>query len=75
MSQRSKAHAKHAAYCSCGRIVHGNGAKAQHFYVRGDRFVGKRDGHRLLSREQYDALFPQWWDREDMRARAHGRKV
>jgi len=41
--------------------VHGNGGRAMHFYVQGDRSLGKREGHMLISRAAFDALFPDWW--------------
>jgi hypothetical protein len=42
-------HAKHAFPCECGRVVHGNGARAMHFYVNGNRALGYRDGHQPRS--------------------------
>lgn len=27
---KARAHAKHAHFCSCGKVVHGNGGKAAH---------------------------------------------
>lgn len=50
---RAQAHANRAHYCKCGRVVHGNGAKAMHFYVRGDQYAGRREGHELIGREAY----------------------
>lgn len=49
----SMAHAKHARYCSCGRIVHGNGF-AHH------RAMHERagDGHRRVTQTQFAELFP-----------------
>lgn len=55
-SQRAKAHAKHAFFCSCGKIVHGNGAKAQH---RG-MHERKNDRHHWLTRDGYFLLFPDY---------------
>lgn len=52
-SQRARAHAKRGYFCKCGRIVHGNGARAMHFYVGGDRHAGRREGHREISREAW----------------------
>lgn len=56
-SKRAKAHANHGYFCTCGRIVHGNGGRANH------RDMHKRndDGHRFTTREGYDILFPDWW--------------
>lgn len=51
--QRAQAHAKRGYYCRCGRIVHGNGARAMHFYVGGDRYTGKREGHGEISHERW----------------------
>jgi hypothetical protein len=56
-SQRAQAHAKHAYFCRCGRVVHGNGARAMHFYVGGDRYAGRREGHREIGRDAYYARF------------------
>lgn len=50
---RAKAHAKRAYFCKCGRVVHGNGAKAMHFYVNGHDYEGLREGHGQISREVY----------------------
>lgn len=54
----SMAHAKHETFCSCGRITHGNGGRAQH------RAMHERagDGHRSVLRNQFDVLFPNWWE-------------
>jgi hypothetical protein len=38
--ESAREHAKHPHYCSCGKVVHGNGAKAAHRAAherRGDR--------------------------------------
>ena len=43
------AHAQTAYLCECGKLVHGNGAKAMHFYVKGRRAEGYRPGHRIVS--------------------------
>lgn len=55
-SQRAKAHARHAYFCSCGKIVHGNGAKAQH------KAMHQRDldGHRWVTSQHYGELFPDY---------------
>jgi len=47
-AQRFGGHTKHAHYCSCGRIVRGNGGK-QHF---------KLDGHRPITQRKFAALVP-----------------
>jgi hypothetical protein len=36
----AQAHARHAYFCKCGKVVHGNGARAMHFYIEGERFMG-----------------------------------
>lgn len=51
--RRAQAHAKHGYFCICGRLVHGNGARAMHFYVNGDRTAGYREGHRQITRTRY----------------------
>lgn len=51
--QRAQAHAKRAYFCACGRVVHGNGARAMHFYIGGDRYAGKREGHQEITRDYY----------------------
>lgn len=71
---RAKAHAKHAYFCTCGRIVHGNGANAMHFFVGGDRYAGRREGHGEISREAFNLRFPGWWDNDEMRAAAFGER-
>lgn len=60
MTARSKAHAKHAHFCICGKVVHGNGGKAMHFYVDGDRYKGRRPGHAEIGREEFFRRFPTW---------------
>lgn len=47
-----RAHARYEFYCSCGKIVHGNGGKANHFYVDGQRNQ-PREGHRRLTSAQW----------------------
>ena len=54
---RAQQHAKHGYFCECGRLVHGNGARAMHFYANGDKSQGLREGHRLISRDSYLARF------------------
>lgn len=52
--QRAQAHAKHGFFCSCGRIVHGNGGKAQHAYMHEQA----DDGHRYMIRRAWIERFP-----------------
>ena len=56
----AQAHARHAYFCRCGKVVHGNGARAMHFYIEGDRFMGRREGHSKISREAFFERFPDW---------------
>lgn len=58
--ERAAAHARHAYFCKCGVVVHGNGARAMHFYVDGDRALGFRDGHLKLPRAEFFKRFPDW---------------
>jgi hypothetical protein len=51
--QRASAHAKHPYYCSCGKIVFGNGGKAGHAYMHERR----TDGHRWIGQSQWRAQF------------------
>lgn len=51
-----RAHANHEAYCSCGRIVHGNGGKWNHR----DMHERASDGHRYVTSTYYRVLFPGW---------------
>ncbi len=44
---RARAHLKHAHHCTCGRVVHGNGAKWQH----GEMHYRRSDGHRWITQE------------------------
>ena len=55
-SERAKAHAKRGHRCSCGQIVHGNGAKHQHkaMHLRAD------DGHGWVTLEVFRQLFPDY---------------
>ena len=43
--EKAQAHAKHAYFCSCGYVVHGNGARAKHR----DMHKRKDDGHSYWS--------------------------
>lgn len=52
--QRAQAHAKHGFFCTCGRIVHGNGGKAQHKYMHEQA----GDGHRYMTSAGFQARFP-----------------
>lgn len=56
MTERSKAHAKHSFSCTCGAIVHGNGAKSSHRAMH-DR---RADGHRYVGYEEYRRRFPAY---------------
>lgn len=52
--QKAQAHARHAYYCSCGAVVHGNGACSSH---RG-KHARAGDGHRYVNREVWKARTP-----------------
>lgn len=49
---RAQAHAKHAHFCSCGRVVHGNGAKAAHRAMH----ARAGDGHHWCGSELWKGL-------------------
>ena len=49
---RARAHAKHSHYCSCGKIVRGNGAKAAHAAMH----KRKQSGGKWLTREGFYKL-------------------
>ena len=51
MTAREKAqhHAKYPHHCSCGRVVFGNGGKAQHFPMHKRR----GDGHHAITATEY----------------------
>lgn len=51
--RRAQAHARRAHHCSCGRIVHGNGARAAHKAMH----VRRGDGHRWLLEDAWLARF------------------
>lgn len=48
--EKAQAHAKHAHFCSCGFVVHGNGAKAKH----GEMHKRKGDDHHWWSRTAWE---------------------
>lgn len=50
-----RAHTKHASFCSCGKIVHGNGAYAAHRAMH----VRRADGHRFILEAHYRERFPR----------------
>ena len=43
------AHANRAYFCSCGKVVHGNGGRSNHREMHERR----SDGHRFVTRETY----------------------
>lgn len=53
---RARRHAERSYCCSCGKIVHGNGAKYQH------REMHRRaeDEHRYVTAAYYRELFPDY---------------
>jgi hypothetical protein len=49
------AHAKYAYYCTCGKVVHGNGGRASHEYMH----ERKQDGHRFVTERSFRERFPE----------------
>ena len=49
--QRAQAHARRPHYCSCGHIIHGNGAKWSHQ----NKHQRAGDGHRWWTTTQWQA--------------------
>ena len=45
---------RHAYFCSCGKVVHGNGGRAGHAYMHEQR----KDGHHEVSRSAAMAQRP-----------------
>jgi hypothetical protein len=56
-TEMARAHAKRASYCTCGKVVHGNGGSHMH------RAMHKRkdDGH-------YYMTYSAWCDRQKLKA-------
>lgn len=54
--ERARRHANRGYLCSCGKIVHGNGARYQHRAMH-DR---AEDEHRYVRAEYYRELFPDY---------------
>jgi hypothetical protein len=52
-TRRAQGHARRAHYCSCGFVIHGNGARSSHERMHQQR---KGDGHRWWSTTQWEAL-------------------
>jgi hypothetical protein len=48
-----RAHAKHRSFCSCGKIVSGNGARASHKSMH----ARESDGHRYLIEDEWRKRF------------------
>ena len=48
--EKAQAHATHAYFCSCGYVIHGNGAKAAH---RG-KHLRANDGHSWWTRAAWE---------------------
>jgi hypothetical protein len=51
----ARAHARHAFFCSCDKVVHGNGAKYQHR----QRHLRAKDGHHYQTYEDWRADSPE----------------
>ena len=62
---KSSRHARRAHYCSCGKIVRGNGGAASHRAMhdrKGDGYDrATRTGHGWLTMDQHRAKFPEQW--------------
>ncbi len=71
---KAQAHAKHAYFCSCGKIVRGNGGKASHAYMHERRGDWQERGepptwqqpndapgtrHTWITEAAYDKKFPK----------------
>lgn len=54
---RAQAHAKHIYYCSCGKVVSGNGGKASHEYMHERR----GDLHSWIGRVAHAGKFPEMY--------------
>lgn len=50
-----RAHTKHKDYCSCGRVVYGNGGRAIHRAMH----ERKKDGHRPLVEDAWRAMMAE----------------
>jgi hypothetical protein len=48
-----RAHTKHKGFCTCGKVVSGNGAKAMHFAMHERR----QDGHTFLTEDAWREKF------------------
>lgn len=53
-ADKARQHAKHAHYCTCSRIVFGNGGKASHAYMHEQR----NDGYGFTTATVYREMFP-----------------
>lgn len=54
MTRRHDGHTRHATYCSCGRVVWGNGGRSQHREMHERR----GDGHSGLTLDEFRRRFP-----------------
>lgn len=54
----SMTHARHAYTCSCGKVVHGNGAKASHARAC-------PDGYWLSTTAAYELRLAKWKEEHD----------
>lgn len=50
-----RAHTKHKTYCTCGKVVCGNGGRAAHQAMHERR----GDGHRGVTRDAFRVMFPE----------------
>ena len=62
---KARKHAKRSYFCSCGKIVHGNGGKASHAAMherKGEwRQRGGETGFTWISADTHRAKFPEQW--------------
>lgn len=50
---KTRAHAKRAHFCDCGRFVHGNGGKSGHAWMHERR----HDGHQWIGSDEWERRF------------------
>lgn len=48
-------HTVHVGYCTCGKVVRGNGGKAGHAYMH----ERKQDGHHFTGKDHFHRMFPE----------------
>lgn len=53
-TEKARQHARRSYHCSCGKVVHGNGGKANHSAMH----EARRDHHSFLTPDEYRRRFP-----------------